>query len=241
MRTLLLLASFALIGCTSPGPAHVPPVLLFTGGGTSANDVAAVEAILKEKHFEYSTATSRQLNGMSEAQLMDYRLIVVPGGNFIAMAESLTPGTTANIRNAVAGGLNYLGICAGAFLAARGTYNSVNLTSGVRFGFYAAERRGVRKAAVTVTGVGTPPIEHYWEDGPELTGWGMVVGTYPDGTPAIVEGPAGKGWVILTGVHPEAPDHWRRGMTFTMPARVANVYAGTLVEAALYRTSLPHY
>ena len=35
---------------------------------------------------------------------------------------------------------------------------------------------------------GTPTLEQYWEDGPEFTGWGEVVGKYPDGTPAIVEG-----------------------------------------------------
>jgi glutamine amidotransferase-like uncharacterized protein len=178
---------------------------------------------------------------MNASQLMAYRLMVVPGGNFLAIGDSLTPRTTANVHNAVQGGLNYLGICGGAFLAGHASYNSLNLTSGVRFGFYAAERRGIRKAAVAIAGVGTPPIELYWEDGPELTGWGAVVGKYPDGTPAIVEGASGKGWVILTGVHPEAPESWRRGMTFTAPASVANAYAGTLIEAALHRTSLPHY
>jgi glutamine amidotransferase-like uncharacterized protein len=139
--------------------------------------------------------------------------------------------------------LNYLGICAGAFLAGdgHGHYNSANLTSGVQFGFYSAEARGIRKAAVAIAGVNTPAIEHYWEDGPELAGWGAVVGTYPEGGPAIVEGPSGKGWVILSGVHPEAPETWRRGMSFSTPASVANAYAGTLIQAALHGTPLPHY
>jgi glutamine amidotransferase-like uncharacterized protein len=237
----LFLISNTLTACAPPAPRNPPPILLFTGSGTSAGDVAAVKAILKDQHLEYSTVNSRQLNGMNESQLMAYRLMVVPGGNFIDISESLTPSTTANIHNAVQAGLNYLGICAGAFLAAHASYNSLNLTSGVRFGFYSAERRGIRKAAVVIAGVSTPPIEHYWEDGPELTGWGTVVGKYPDGTPAIVEGPSGKGWVILTGVHPEAPETWRRGMTFTTPASVANAYAGTLIEAALDRTWLPHF
>src|SRR5262249_43960557 len=153
---------------------------------------------------------------------------------------SLTPRTTANIHDAVQGGLNYLGICAGAFLAGdgRGYYNSVNLTSGVRFGFYSAEAKGIRKAAVAIAGVNTPPVEHYWEDGPELPGWGGVGGTYPEGAPAVVEGTSGKGWVILSGVHPEAPESWRRGLSFRMPARVANAYAGTLIQAALRGVSL---
>jgi glutamine amidotransferase-like uncharacterized protein len=238
--SLSLPVSLALAACTPPAPGNVPPILLFTGSGTSANDVAAVEKILNDRHLEYATANSRQLNRMTESQLMAYRLMVVPGGNFIAISESLTPSTTANIHNAVQGGLNYLGICAGAFLAAHGSYNSLNLT-GVRFGFYAAESRGIRKAPVAIAAVNTPPIEHYWEDGPEFTGWGAVVGKYPDGTPAIVEGQFGKGWVILSGVHPEAPEKWRRGMSFTTPATAANAYAGTLIEASLYRTWLPHY
>jgi len=94
---------------------------------------------------------------------------------------------------------------------------------------------------VPIAGVGAPALEHYWEDGPEFTGWGAVVGKYPDGTPAIVEGWSGKGWVILCGVHPEAPEEWRRGMNFTTPASAANAYAGTLIDAAVHGTCLPHY
>jgi glutamine amidotransferase-like uncharacterized protein len=116
----------------------------------------------------------------------------------------------------------------------------LNLTSGVRFGFYAAESRGIRKAAVSISIAGAPTFDQYWEDGPEFTGWGAVIGKYPDGTPAIVEGTFGSGWVILSGVHPEAPASWRRGMTFNTPASVDNAYAGTLVRAALNRTPLSH-
>jgi glutamine amidotransferase-like uncharacterized protein len=240
------LARLLLLAATACGPSAQtdrPPILLFTGIGTSSGDVAAVKRILDENRLEYRTATSRELNGLSVAQLMAYRLVIVPGGNFIDMSASLTPRTTASIHEAVQSGVNYLGICAGAFLAGdgRGHYKSFDLTSGVRFGFYAAESRGTRKAAVAVVSVNEPPIEHYWEDGPELTGWGMVVGKYPDGTPAVVEGTSGRGWVILVGVHPEAPEAWRRGMSFTMPASVANEYAGRIVQAALTRTSLTHY
>jgi len=111
----------------------------------------------------------------------------------------------------------------------------------VRFGFYAEERRGIRKTAVPISIAGFRTLDQYWEDGPELTGWGAVVAKYPDGTPAVVEGMSGNGWVVLSGVHPEAPEGWRRGMTFRTPASVDNAYAGTLVDAALNRTWLPHY
>lgn len=243
LAPFVFLASLALTACDPSSPGNGAPVLLFAGKGTSAADVAAVERILNNEHLQYSTVTSRQLNGMSASQLMAYRLMIVPGGNFIDMSSSLTPRTTANVHDAVQAGLNYLGICAGAFIAGDGLghYNGVNLTSGVRFGFYAAEGRGIRKSIVAIAGADTATIEHYWEDGPELTGWGAIVGKYPDGTPAIVEGTSGQGWVILSGVHPEAPEAWRRGMTFAMSATVANAYAGTLVQAALHRTVLAHY
>ena len=240
---LVVLAASFLSACAKPPRGDQPPILLFTGTGTSDGDVAAVERVLDDNHLEYATATSAQLNRTSASQLRAYRLIIVPGGNFIDMAASLTPRTTANVHDAVRAGVNYLGICAGAFLAGdgRGYYHSFNLTLGVRFGFYAAEARGVRKAAVEVAGANAAPIEQYWEDGPELSGWGTVVGKYPDGTPAIVEGTSGQRWLILMGVHPEAPEAWRRGLTFTTPAHVANAYAGTLFQSALTRSALPHY
>ena len=227
--------------CVSKDPPRAAPILLFTGTGVSAGDITAVEEVLNDRHLEYATASSAQLNAMSQAQLVAYRLLIIPGGNFLAIGNSLTPAATANIHNAVQRGLNYLGICAGGFLAGHASYNSLNLTSGVRFNFYSAANRGIRKAAVPIAGVDTPPAEHYWEDGPQFAGWGAVVARYPDGTPAVVEGASGEGWVILAGVHPEAPESWRRGLTFTTPASVDNAYAGMLVEAALHRTLLPHF
>jgi glutamine amidotransferase-like uncharacterized protein len=243
-RALIIasLISLALTACAVGGhKASDAPILLFNGTGTSRNDVAAVEAILNSQHLSYSNVNSSQLNEMSAAQITGHRLLIVPGGNFVDIGNSLTASTTANIRNAVQGGVNYLGICAGGFFAGNSPYNGLNLTSGVRFGFYSAERQGIRKAAVAIASAGAPTLEHYWEDGPQFSGWGTVVGKYPDGTPAIVQGTVGRGWVILVGVHPEAPEKWRRGMTFATPASIDNAYAATLIHAALNGASLGHY
>jgi glutamine amidotransferase-like uncharacterized protein len=230
----------AFTGC-QPTPANIAPILLFNGNGTSPGDVAALEAILSSERLSYATVNSSRLNRMSESQMREYRLLIMPGGNFEKIGNWLASGTTANIRNAVHGGLNYLGICAGAFFAGNSPYNGLNLTSGARFGFYAAEARGIRKAAVAIAAAGGQTLDQYWEDGPQLTGWGAVVGKYPDGTPAIVEGTSGNGWVVLAGVHPEAPAGWRRGMDFRTPAELDNAYAATLIRAALNREELPHY
>ena len=222
----------------TPAPADI---LLFVGGGTSPSDVAAVESILRGGRFSYSTASSSQLNALSESWLRAYRLLIVPGGNFEEIGNNLSSSTTANIRRAVRGGLNYLGLCAGAFFAGHSPYNGLNLTDGVRFSFYALEYQDIRKGVVTITFADTSTSDQYWEDGPQLSGWGEAVATYPDGTPAIVEGEVGDGWVILTGIHPEAPESWRRGLTFRTPVSENNAYAASLIEAALHGVRLQHY
>ncbi|MFN7966194.1 MAG: BPL-N domain-containing protein [Acidobacteriota bacterium] len=238
---LSFVAILAITACRPQTSRSSPPILLFNGAGASPNDVSALESVLKRGQLDYSTVDSRQLNDMSESRLMSYRLLIVPGGDFIAISKGLTPTTTAKIHDAVQNGLNYLGICAGGFFAGHFAPNSLNLASGVQFQFYSDERRGIRKSAVAISSVDKPSLEHYWEDGPQFTGWGAVVGKYPDGTPAVVEGASGKGWVVLCGVHPEAPESWRRGMTFTTSASDSNAFALTLVDAALHRKELPHY
>jgi glutamine amidotransferase-like uncharacterized protein len=237
---LVVLLIFA-AACRPNVPNPASTILLFNGNGTSPNDVKAVEAILNQRRLAYSTINSRQLNSLSEPQLSAYRLLIIPGGNYITMSDGLTSQTATNIHNAVGNGLNYLGICAGGLLAGAGTNQILNLTDGVRFDFYAEVNRGIHKAAVPITTIDGPVLEHYWEDGPQFTDWGTVVAKYPDGTPAVVEGKSGSGWVILCGIHPEAPENWRRGMTFKTSATTDNAYAAELIEAALKGESLPHY
>ena len=240
-RLLASLASLMLAACdvstTPPAPASI---LLFTGTGTSPGDVAALRQLMSASHLDYAALNSQQVDKMSAADLAAYKLIIMPGGNFEDMGNNLSKAATESIRNAVHGGVNYLGICAGAFIAGDSPYNGINLTDGKRFGFYSAENHGIRKAAVKISITGASPAEHYWEDGPQLSGWGDVVARYPDNMPAIVEGQAGQGFMILAGVHPEAPESWRRGLLFSTPASEDNAYAVTLIKAALAGQRLPH-
>jgi len=220
-----------------------PEVLLFNGTGVSNNDVAAIEAVLESSHIGYATINSKELNSIDIARLMQYKLLIMPGGNFIDMGNSFDTGSATKVRVAVNQGLHYLGICAGGFLAGSSAYyNGFNLTSGATFSFYAAEKQHISKAMLTITSAGAvPPLDQYWEDGPELSGWGDVVAKYPDNTPAVTEGNCGKGFVMLAGIHAEAPVEWRRGLAPGSPVSACNAYAATLVQAALYGRPLPHY
>jgi Biotin-protein ligase, N terminal len=258
-RLILAFASaitfLALTGCgsrSSPSiqaspaglPAAIPaaePVLLFNGTGTSA-DVSAVEAVLDTLNLSYKTADSSQLDAMSEQQLAGYKLLIIPGGNSIDIGDSLSPQTTSNIRGAVQSyGLHYLGLCAGAFFGGSSIYNGVDLTGGVWFNFYAAEFTGIHEEPVEISLPNSSTLDVYWQDGPQLSGWGEIVAKFPDGTPAVVEGQSGKGFVILTGVHPEAPASWRGSMIFTTSEATDLAYAGTIFQAALSGTPLAHF
>lgn len=246
-----LVAQITSSGCGSGGQAGAvlppairaaEPVLLYSGTGTSPSDVSALEAVLHTLGVGYATADSTQLSAMSEAQMGGYTLIIVPGGNSITIGDSLTADTASMIRGAVEDyGVHYLGICAGAFFGGFSIYNGLDLTAGVPFAFYADESKGIHLEPVEISFPGNGPLDVYWQDGPQLSGWGAVVAKFPDGTPAIVEGQSGKGFVIFTGVHPEAPATWRGSMIFTTPVSVDLAFAGTVVEAALHGTPLPHF
>jgi hypothetical protein len=217
------------------------PVLIFNGTGTSTNDVTAVESVVKAKGLAYHTANSSQLDAMSESQLMTYKLFIVPGGNSITIGNNVSSKATATVRDAVSQGLNYLGICAGGFFGGYSKYNGIDLTSGVWFNLYADYYKGIHKEAVAISFPGGTKLDIYWQDGPQLTGWGQIIGKYPNGTPALTEGYWGKGFVILSGVHPEAPAGWRTGMNFFTPLDVDLAFAGTLVTSAMNRVTLPHF
>src|SRR5262245_26258419 len=101
----LSLTGLSLAGCAQSESNPDASILLFSGTGTSPSDVAAIAKILQESGLEYATANSKQLNGMSQSQLMAYRLIIVPGGNYITMGNHLTPEASRRIQNAVEQGV----------------------------------------------------------------------------------------------------------------------------------------
>jgi hypothetical protein len=223
-------------------PSGAATVLIYNGSGTSSSDVAAVESVVSSLGLSYHTANSSQLNSMSESQLLAYKLFLMPGGNAISISGYLTKNTTANVHNAVSAGLNYLGICAGGFFGGSSAYhNYSNLTNGKWFNVYSNYGKGIGKEAISISFATGTKLDIYWQDGPDLSGWGSVIAKYPTGAPAMTEGYLGKGFVILSAVHPEAPASWRYGMSFYTPLDVDLAYAQKLVKSALNRTMLPHY
>jgi len=218
------------------------PILIYNGSGTSSTDVAAIESIVSSMGLAYHTVNSSQLNNMTESQLLAYRLFLMPGGNAITISSYLTKNAVANVHNAISAGLNYLGICAGGFFGGYSSYHDYsNLTNGRWFNVYSNNGKGIGKEAISISFATGTKLDLYWQDGPDLSGWGSVIAKYPNGNSAMTEGYWGKGFVLLCGLHPEAPANWRYGMSFYTPLDVDLAYARTLVSAALNRTMLRHY
>lgn len=149
---------------------------------------------------------------------MAYRLMIVPGGNFIDIGNSFRPNTISNIHKAVQGGLNYLGVCAGGFLAGQAPYKSLNLTSCVRFEFYSIERRGIRKAPVVIT------MSRHRRS--------STTGRMDRNSRAGVTSSRS----IPTGRPPSSKECRARDGSFS-PATVDNAYAAKLIDAALNGTT----
>jgi len=58
-----------------------------------------LESILGERRSTYSTANSGRLDGMSEAEIEGYRLLICPGGNVEQIGKALTPDATARLQS----------------------------------------------------------------------------------------------------------------------------------------------
>lgn len=224
-------------------PAHAQAqatALLYNGTGASPTDVVALQNLLASMGLSYNLVNSQQMNSMSRATLLKYKLIVWPGGNSIDMGNSLTAATTNLIRRAVVeSGVSYIGFCAGAFMAESSTlYNVFNLAP-TWFDFYA---QGVTDMVSTLFADGSVRSLVYW-DGPYLRGFGSVIAKYPNGLPAIAASKVGKGFVVLTGVHPEAPADWRYGFASpdTDGVTADLSYTQNLINSALYKVMLPHF
>ena len=71
----LVVALGASVACRSTGGGETPPVLFYTGAGTSPGDVVAVRRILDDSGLAYATATSAQLDAMDTARLRAHRLL----------------------------------------------------------------------------------------------------------------------------------------------------------------------
>jgi FG-GAP-like repeat len=237
------------IGSTVAGPGPACPEY---HAGVSVPDYFALQRELDAMGLRYDTATydgdanTINLNAMTQAQFNAYAVFIVPGGNTDCIVGYWTQTTKQMIQNGVLhGSVSYLGFCAGAFVA--GYRNpALNLTGlpiqngWDSFNYYSLYYHSQVAASLEISLASGPTLEMFWDDGPQLSGFGDTIATYPDGTPAISE-TSSNGFVILSGVHPEATADWMVSDNLSpvgSPFQTDFAFAASLINAAVTKTCI---
>lgn len=214
---------------TAAGPNDVR-VAMYVSAGVSGNGPDAIESILEaEPGFVVRRVSATDVRA---GVLDQFDTVIFPGGSASGQARSIREEGRQAVRDFVAAGGGYLGICAGAYLAANNYDWSLDvLDADVIDREHWA--RGSGDVTLELTGYGrnrlrtnAETVEVRYHNGPiyarsgdrelpnfRVLAWyrsevhkqGVPGGVMPD-TPAIVEGRYGEGRVIASSPHPELSD-----------------------------------
>jgi len=176
--------------------------------GTGAVRARDVEAALSSLGIPYKELDERAIVG---GALKSCSVLIVPGGYTQRMLEALGSGGAERIRAFVSAGGGYIGICAGAYLAA-GTVEVPERPAGLGV-IPIKNRRMAGKGMTKITiarrehplAQGCPrTMEIWYENGPiiEPADGVEVIATYEGGA-AVVSGTYGRGMVVVFSPHPE--------------------------------------
>jgi glutamine amidotransferase-like uncharacterized protein len=188
------------------------PILVYRDAGVCPENCAEAVGDLAAEHF--GSVKYVKASQITQAALKTAKIWIQPGGNAIEAAELMTAEQKALLRNFVAQGGSYLGICAGAFLADHfaDDFNQVpglGLIPGVSLDFLPGN---IDDLILQVTWHSVPRYL-YFQAGATFKFDNsrpvQIIARYADGRPAVVQFPYGKGTVVLSGPHPEAPKDWK--------------------------------
>lgn len=178
--------------------------------GSGAVFVREVEEVLKKLNLSYYLIDE---NFIKSGKLMKYcTILIIPGGYTSTYVSSLGKEGFDKIREFVASGGGYIGICAGAYLAAK-----IVEVPGKPEGLGIINITNVRKSGrglVNITIVNPnhplakdcPKVMKIWyQNGPYIIpGKGVeVIAVYNEKYAAIVCSRYGKGTVVIFSPHPE--------------------------------------
>lgn len=226
-------------------------VLIFTGPSAWEAEVDSLAELLSAHQLSYREISSDELNSMSLQELSSFNLLIVPGGDAPTMTGSLTAATHQRLRDAVQlRGLNYLGFCAGAWLAVAPAPSQpgADVVYGVgivpgpiqqqtpmyfqRKQFSINRARfpdGSRRDLLWYGGPITPNLQ------------GGVVVEYEDGHPAVSQIHSGAGFVIISGLHPTANAFIEYALGLNDPQLMDPELTWQLIDSAITRTPLPSF
>lgn len=230
-------------------------VLLYNGAGAWSAEVPSIQNILDDHGATYRTVSSSQLNAMTLDELAQYGAIVFPGGYGNQITDSLSTATQERLRRAVRErGLNYVGFCAGSFIAVAPTPPAgqkaeygLSIVDGARLTYYYLEEEFVKAGRESQDWAMTKHSfadgttrDILWYGGPTTPNIpGHVVARYPNGDAAISQMWSGNGLVVLAATHPTATNSVLNTFGLSDSDGLDHDIAWKLIEAAITQNELP--
>ena len=210
---------FALATVHSPwaqGATPITHVALYRGpAGCDDCSENVKNALLRlSPNYQIDFVGADEAIDITPQNLARYDLYIQPGGgqDIPAALDSFGDARVDAIREYVAKGGRYLGLCMGAYLADNSNFGLIPQDLDSEAGRPGFEVRGVEDAAVRVMWDGKPDSVFY-QDGPyfpKVDGHApyTVIATYRNGDVAAARYRYEKGVVVLSGPHPEAGKAW---------------------------------
>lgn len=246
------------LGVLTPPPSfgetEKKEVLLLSSEGTWQAEVESLAYILYHHGTSYREISSRELNQLPLKTLLEFKLFIIPGGNSAHILQSLSIPTRIKLRSAVrTHGLNYLGLCAGAYLAVSPDPRpgekleaSLRDSLGLVNGPYLTPAHLAQSGQSVVLDSALFPDgstqELLWYGGPETPFFpGGVIAQYSDQTPAITQIQSEQGLVVISGLHPSITPWTLNQLNLRPQSKSAPEFTWRLLKAALNDRKLPTF
>lgn len=219
MAASLGLATLSALGPTSTGPDGFVHVAVYRGpAGCEGCSEAAQRAIEgSDARYRVDLVGPDEAIDISAETLARYDLYVQPGGgqDMDASFHSFGDERVNAIRDFVAEGGGYLGLCMGAYLAGGSHLGLVPHEMDSEVGRPGFPIQTIEDAAIDLTWAGRANTMFFQDgayllrsdDDPEF----RTIATYENGDIAAARYGFGRGIVVLSGPHPEADAGWFEG------------------------------
>ncbi|MBI6563187.1 hypothetical protein YA0745_24025 [Pseudomonas synxantha] len=220
MRLPAIAATLLAFATLHPLPVHgatpITHVAIYRGPAGCADCSENVKTALQRlnPNYQIDFVGADEPIDITPHTLARYDLYVQPGGgqDIPGALDSLGDERAEAIRDYVAKGGRYLGLCMGAYLADDNNLGLIPLALDTEAGRPDFEVTGIDDAAVRVTWAGQ--ADHvFYQDGPYFPKASAAapyktLATYQNGDVAAARYAYKKGVVVLSGPHPEAGQEW---------------------------------
>jgi putative intracellular protease/amidase len=133
-------------------PAKVRPLRIAIFDGSGSSEKGIVNVTRRAQQLPGAKVTALKAEEIGTRDLTEFDIIMFSGGSGSAQAKAIGDAGKRNVREFVARGGGYLGVCAGAFLACAGYEWSLGLLNAKTVSSKWRRGRGLVRIQLTATG-----------------------------------------------------------------------------------------